>query len=377
VTNAGITFGRVFGIRLVVSPSWFLVFGLVTYSLAALYFPAQYRGWPTAHYWGIALSTSLLFFASVLLHELAHSLVALRFRIPVRSITLFIFGGVSHIAHDARSPRVEFLIALAGPVTSLLLGVLGAAGYWLLQTRSEPAAAACFWLAGVNVSLGLFNLLPAFPLDGGRLLRSMIWCAGDDFPWATRVAARAGQGAAICLIGTGAYLVAIDRQQPVGNGLWLILIGWFLIQAAARTLTSTLLLHELEGVVARDVMQTNPPLVIAEQPLSDLATLLLANPRSDPAVVLRDGRAVGLVGSPALSRVGAERRVGTPLSAVMQVLTEEQLLAEELPAAQALQTLVESGNEALPVCAQGRVVGLLRRDDLLRLVALRRRLRSR
>lgn len=374
--NAGITFGRIFGIRLVVSPSWFLVFGLVTYSLAAMYFPAQYRGWPTAQYWGVALSTSVLFFASVLLHELAHSLVALRFQIPVHSITLFIFGGVSHIAHDARSPRVEFLIALAGPVTSLLLGVLAAAGYWLLHAQSEAAAAACFWLAGVNVSLGLFNLLPAFPLDGGRLLRSMIWSAGDDFPWATRVAARAGQIAAICLIGTGAYLVAIERQHALGNGLWLIFIGWFLMQAASRTLTSTLLLHALDGVVARDVMRTNPPLVASDQPLSDLATLLLANPHYDPSVVLRDGRAVGLVGSPALSRIGAERRAGTPLGAVMQTLTDDQLLAEDLPAAQALQTLVESGSEALPVCAAGTVVGLLRRDDLLRFVELRRRLRG-
>ena len=376
MTNAGITFGRIFGIRLVVSPSWFLVFGLVTYSLAAMYFPAQYRHWSTAQHWGVALSTSVLFFASVLLHELAHSLVALRFRIPVRSITLFIFGGVSHIAHDARSPRIEFLIALAGPVTSLLLGILAATGYGLLHAQSEAVAAACFWLAGVNISLGLFNLLPAFPLDGGRLLRSMIWSAGDDFPWATRIAARAGQIAAICLIGTGAYLVAIERQHGLGNGLWLIFIGWFLLQAAARTLTSTLLLHELDGVVVRDVMRTNPPLVTADQSLSDLATLLLANPRYDPSVVLRDGRAVGLVGSPALSRVGAERRAATPLGAVMQTLTDEQVLAEDLPAAQALQTLVESGHEALPVCTAGTVVGLLRRDDLLRFVELRRRLRS-
>jgi len=217
----------------------------------------------------------LLFFTCVLLHELAHSLVALRFQIPVRGITLFIFGGVSHIAHDARSPRAEFLIALAGPVTSLLLGIIAAAAYWLLHGQNEAAAMICFGLAYVNVSLGLFNLLPGFPLDGGRLLRSMIWFAGDDFAWATRVAARAGQITAVCLIAAGAYLIVTEGQRALLNGLWISFIGWFLLQAAARTLTSTLLLHELDGVVARDVMRTNPPLVTADQPLSDLATLLL------------------------------------------------------------------------------------------------------
>ena len=204
-------------------------------------------------------------------------------------------------------------------------------------------------------SLGLFNLLPGFPLDGGRLLRSMIWFAADDFPWATRIATRAGQITAVSFIATGVYLVVTQGQHALFNGLWLSFIGWFLLQAAVRTLATTLFLHELDGVVARDVMRPNPPIIAADQPLSDLAASLIANPRHDPSIVLRDGHAVGLVGSPALGRVGADRRAGTPLSAVMQTLTDEQLLAEDLPAAQALQTLVESGNEALPVCTGGRL----------------------
>jgi Zn-dependent protease/CBS domain-containing protein len=330
-----------------------------------------------ALYWGTAIGASLAVYLCVLLHELAHSLVALRFRIPVRGITLFVLGGVSQLAHDAPSPRAEFLIALAGPLASLAIAGLAAAGFWLLHGQSELIATICFWLAYVNLPLGLFNLLPGFPLDGGRLLRALVWFAGDDFRWATRIAARSGQLAALCLIGSGAYLIATDRQHWLMNGIWFVLIGWFLLMAAARTLSTTLLLQELDGVLARDVMRPDPSLVPAEQPLSELAELLIANPRLDLSVVLREGRPVGLIGSSALGRISAERRDSTPLGQVMRPLAPDQLLAEDLPAAQALQTLVESAIEALPVCKDGEVVGLLRQDDLLRFVELRRRLRGR
>jgi len=253
VTGGGITFGRIFGIRLAVSPSWFLVFGLLTYGLAAVYFPARYHHWPTALYWGVALSTSLLFFTCVLLHELAHSLVALRFQIPVRGITLFIFGGVSHIAHDARSPRAEFLIALAGPVTSLLLGIIAAARL-LVAPRTKRSRGDDLFRVGLRQCQPGLVQSPAGLPPGRRatvalhdLVRRRRFCLGHPF-----VAARAGQITAVCLIAAGAYLIVTEGQRALLNGLWISFIGWFLLQAAARTLTSTLLLHELDGVVARD-----------------------------------------------------------------------------------------------------------------------------
>src|SRR5437762_10612025 len=171
------TIGRLFGIRLAVSPSWLIILALVTFAVGGVYLPSQYPRWPQALYWAAGLGASLLFFVCVVLHELAHSLVALRKKVPVRSITLFLFGGVSQIGKGAPSPGVEFAIALAGPLTSLGLAAVAAALFLLIRGYSEPMGAPLFWLAGVNVSLGLFNLLPGFPLDGGRLLRAIVWFA--------------------------------------------------------------------------------------------------------------------------------------------------------------------------------------------------------
>ena len=179
--NDSITIGRIFGIRLAVSLSWFFIFGLVTLSLATVYFPQQYPRWPKELYWVAGIGASVLFFGCVLLHELAHSLVALRKKVPVRSITLFLFGGVSQVGKEAPSPGAEFAIAVAGPLASLGLAAIAAGFFLVLKGHSEPLGALFFWLAGVNVSLGLFNMLPGFPLDGGRILRSMVWFAADDF----------------------------------------------------------------------------------------------------------------------------------------------------------------------------------------------------
>ena len=181
-----ITIGRLAGIRVDVNLSWLAMFGLITYSLGAVYFPRGHPGWSSELAWAVGLAASVLFFACVVLHELAHSLTATHFGIPVRGITLFVLGGVSRIGREPPTATVELRIALAGPLASLLLALVFAllwvAAGRLERTFAEPLRALFFWLAGVNAGLAIFNLLPGFPLDGGRVLRSLVWLASDDSP---------------------------------------------------------------------------------------------------------------------------------------------------------------------------------------------------
>ncbi len=189
--SRSIPLGRILGIPLGLDYSWFLIFALVTWSLAGSYFPEQYPGWTTELYWTVGLATSLLFFGSVVLHELGHSAIALRNGIPVRSITLFIFGGVAQIGREPGSPGVEFRIAIAGPIMSFALaGLFGALGWF--GASIAPLAALGTYLAYINGSLGLFNLIPGFPLDGGRVFRAVLWKVTHSFRRATEIAGGAG-----------------------------------------------------------------------------------------------------------------------------------------------------------------------------------------
>src|SRR5713101_3420725 len=197
--------GRIFGIPLRIHISWFLVFALVVWSLARYYFPAVLSQRPPWEYWGLGVMAALLLFASVLVHELGHCLVALRYRIPIAQITLFIFGGMAQIRREAPTPRAEFLIAIAGPVVSVLLSI--AFGVLAVVPGSpSDAVAVSTLLQEINLTLALFNLVPGYPLDGGRVLRAGLWAWSKNFHKATRQAARAGQGFAVLLMVFGLYL---------------------------------------------------------------------------------------------------------------------------------------------------------------------------
>ena len=223
--------GRLAGIDLAIHPSWLVIAFLITYSLAEAQFPRQFPGWTTTQYWLVAGGTALLFFASVLAHELSHALVATRFGLKVEGITLFIFGGATSIDSDSRTPREEALIAIAGPATSLAIG-FAFLGLALLVTQPQLGA-LLGWLGVINIALGAFNLIPGFPMDGGRVLRALLWRVRGDRLVATRNAALVGRITAYLLIAVGVFIAL----QPGGlfSGLWLALIGWFLSNAAEAT----------------------------------------------------------------------------------------------------------------------------------------------
>ncbi|MBC7076736.1 MAG: site-2 protease family protein [Synergistales bacterium] len=255
--EANVRLGRILGIPVGLHTSWFLVFGLVTWSLAAGYFPVEYPALPVVAYWMLGAVTSLLFFASVLIHELGHSVVALRNQIPVHRITLFIFGGVAQISREPSDASTEFRVAIAGPLSSLGLAA-GFAGLWRLDRAIPYLAAPSVWLMRINLLLAFFNLIPGFPLDGGRILRAVIWHFTGNFYRATQVAVFTGQLTAFGFIGLGVFTMLTGNWI---NGLWLAFIGWFLQNAAAASYAQTNVQQSLRDVTVAQAMTRDCPLV--------------------------------------------------------------------------------------------------------------------
>lgn len=365
--NTSIKLGRIWGIPIGLHFSWFLIFGLVTWSLAVGYFPQEYPELVTSAYWILGAVTSILFFGSVLVHELGHALVALRNRLPVRAIKLFIFGGVAELTQEPRSAGVEFRIAIAGPLASLALATLFG-GLYLLDQHIPLLAAPSIWLARINLLLALFNLMPGFPLDGGRVLRAAIWWKTDDLRRATQVASFSGQMVAFGFI-TGGIFISFNGN--FFNGLWLIFIGWFLQNAAASSLTQTNIQETLRGVTAAQAMHREFPRVSGLTPISQLVEEEVINGGQRSFLVEQDGQVRGLL---SLSDIRAipERKwrfmttqqVMKPFEGLVKVEPTTELLA-------ALQLMEEARVSQLPVVADNQVLGLLSRDSIFNYLRLR------
>lgn len=244
---SGVRIGRLFGIEIRIHPSWFIILALFAFTLATR---EGWREWGPVTAWVAAVIATLLFFATVLAHELGHSLVAQRQGIEVKSITLFILGGVASIEKEADSPAHEALMAGVGPLVSLAIGA-AAVGLWAVLPGPETVAAVLLYIGMANLVLAVFNLLPGFPLDGGRILRALLWWRNHDFTRATRQATRVGQIFGVVLIGVGA--IEAVAGDPLG-GIWLAFVGWILIQAARASAEQAVLQHELTGVLTERIM---------------------------------------------------------------------------------------------------------------------------
>ena len=367
--------GRLAGIDLRIHPSWLVIAFLVTYSLAEFQFPAQFRGWSTAAYWGVAVATALLFFASVLAHELSHALVARRFGLTVEGITLFIFGGATSIDSDSRTPREEALIAVAGPVTSILIG-LALLGIDLVV--SQPQLAALLgWLGFINLMLGAFNLIPGFPMDGGRVLRAILWKVRGNRLAATRSAAVVGRLLAYLLIGLGVYL-ALRPGGTIFSGLWLALIGWFLSNAAEATVAQAGVESSLSGVRVRDAMDLSPPSVRPNEPVTELVQdrLLRGEDRSF-LVRHEDGGLAGIVTLGDVRRLPRDDWAAARVTDIMTRHSDLATIRPDAPLADALRLIQEREVGQLPVVEDehGRdAVGLVTRRGILRLIDARMKL---
>jgi Zn-dependent protease len=370
-----ITLGRIGGIVVGVHYSWLWIAALVVWSLAGRYFPERHPGWETGTYWLTGAIAMLALFASVLVHELGHSLAAGLRGISVRSITLFLFGGVAHIEEDAETAGDEFAIAIAGPLTSFALaGVL-----WLAHRAVAPAqpadptiggivAAILGYLATVNVLLGVFNLLPGFPLDGGRVFRALVWSVTGNPLRATRIASYTGQGLGLLLIFLGISLVL---GGIILSGIWIAIIGWFLRSAAGAEHQGKEVTEQLRGVQVAQIMDTTPVAASPDLKVQDFIVRHALQQGNRALPVTDGGRLIGIVSVTDAKEVPPE---DWPSTSVAEIMTPAPLktIAPEAPVGTALQLLVEEAYNQLPVVKEMRLVGLLTREHILRFLHLRR-----
>lgn len=363
--------GKIAGIDIDIHVSWIIILVFLTVSLATGWFPQLYPGWSTATYWLIAFLSSLLLFVSVLLHELAHSLVARRRGLPVKSITLFIFGGVSNIEREPQSPGVEFQIAFVGPLTSLVIGAICFLLQVPLRGSNSPLEGILFYLAVTNILLGVFNLIPGFPLDGGRVLRSIVWRLTGNLRQATRVAALTGQIIAYLLILLGIWIFFVG---DILDGIWFGFIGWFLLSAAQSANAQGMLTSVLSGVTVGEVMNPKPATVPADISLQQLVDAYFLPGGLRYALVMQADHLVGLMTLGDIRHIPREQWGQVPVSTAMiplsrlHVVTPQQSLSDVLP--------LMAGRDVnqLPVLENDALVGILSRDAIVHYLEVRRSL---
>jgi Zn-dependent protease/CBS domain-containing protein len=386
--NRGLYIGRIFGVNIHIDWSWILIFLLVTWSLAAGLFPAWHPDWSMGLRWGVAVAASLLFFVSILLHELSHSLVAKAYGLPVRRITLFLFGGVSNIEREPQTPKIEFLMAVVGPITSILLGLifLALAAFSIanahitdgdpqtMARRLGPVTTLLAWLGPINIILGLFNLIPGFPLDGGRILRSALWSWTKDLRKATAWAAGIGRLTGWLFIAAGIAMGLGARLPFFGtgliSGLWLIFIGWFLNSAAASSYQQTVVRNILEDVPVFRLMRLNVPTVSPSLLVSHLVYdhMMGADERAFP--VMEGDQLVGMVSMKDIRKVPREEWDRVTVGEIMTDASHLDVVTASEDAGNALEKLTRSDVSQAPVVENGRLVGLLRRRDILKWLEL-------
>ena len=370
--RGSIPIGKVFGISLRLHYSWFFIFALITWTLAAVYFPTTYPTWSLSMKLCAGLLTSFLFFGSVLFHELCHSLVAIREGIQIQSITLFFLGGVSEMTGEPKTAGDEFRMAAAGPLSSLVLGGIFLGIFFALRgidtLPAQFGAAVTFYLGYINIFLGVFNLIPGFPLDGGRVLRSLIWWLSGNLQSATRITSNIGRAFGFLFIFGGIYLVFTGNFF---NGIWLVLIGWFLESAAVGSYQQLLLQEMLKGHTAGEIMSQDcmvvPPDMTVERLMNE--KILSSGRRCFP--VVSKGHVEGLVTLHNVKAIPRDawsttqiRQVMTPLAKVKSVSPREDLST-------VLQILAEDDINQVPVVWENKVVGIVTRENLINFINIR------
>lgn len=360
--------GHLFGIDIRIDSSWLVIFGLITWILAGYYFPSQYANWPRWQYLSMGVLTSLLFFASVLIHELAHSLVALKQGEEVRSITLFILGGVAQIKDEPRKPSREFYMAVVGPLSSLAIALVFFGLWYWVRNISQPLAALCQYLALINLILGVFNLLPGFPMDGGRILRAIIWKITGNLRRATRIASVAGQTFAFLLIFFGIFQIL---RGFFLNGMWIALIGWFINSAAARGYQQVLMKDMLKDLRAKDLMNVDFETVSSDLGVQTLVDEYVLKKKERAFLVSEGGDLKGIICLEDIKKVVPQRRASSKVKDIMTPTEKLETISPNDNGNNVLSKLSARSVHQLPVIEEGKVKGILCRADVLRFLHLR------
>jgi Zn-dependent protease len=365
----GIHLFTIAGIRIIIDYSWFLIFLLVVVSLATGYLPQESPGASPLAYWGAGLVATIAFFLSILFHELAHSLVAMRSGIRIPSITLFLFGGVSRLSEEAKDPKTELTIAIVGPFSSFALALaFWVAGRGLEGVVHPLAQAVVEYLSFINIALGVFNLVPGFPLDGGRVLRAIVWWRTGSLDRATRLVSDLGKGFAMALMFLGALL--IFRGALLG-GIWLIFIGMFLRGSAAQGYEQMSLMRALQSVKVGDVMIQSPLTVSPDLTLSDLVNRYFLRYGYRGFPVEEGGKAVGLIAISDLAGLPESELSARRVHEGMRPLDASQVISKDAPLLEALEKMSPPSVGRLLVLEDGGISGMITKTGLLRLLEIR------
>ena len=371
-----IKLGTVFGVELGLHYSWLVIALLITFSLVAQ-FHAVNHDWSDAVVWSTAIITGLLFFACLFAHELSHAVVAKAHGIPVHKITLFLLGGVAQIEKDATDPKTEFWMAIVGPITSgvlglALLGLARLSGWTPWTSATTPGTALLVWLGYINLALGAFNMIPGFPLDGGRVLHAILWWAMDDAQRSTRAAAIVGQIIAVFFIGFG--ILRFFQGAGLG-GLWIAFIGWFLLQAAGATYMQVKMGTLLRGLRVQDVMSTDSYTVDPEVSLQEFVHEHLMRTGRRCFLVVQDGRLLGLITPNEVRTVEPRAWPFTAVRSVMRSADKVHFVSRDMPAMEALETMGREDVNQLPVMSNGHIEGVVSRAHVLQVLRSREELK--
>jgi Zn-dependent protease len=368
--RGSLVLGAIRGIPIRIHFTWLIIFGLLSWSLASGYFPQRYPDLPITAYWIKAIIAALFLFGSVLVHELMHALMAQSLRVPIAGITLFALGGVSEMKQEPPNPSAEFMIAIVGPLASLAL----AAFFWVIWKALEregpdpSMAAIALYLVGLNTVVAVFNLLPAFPLDGGRVLRSIIWGISKDLRKATYLATRIGRGFAYILIILGAVLLFAGAGF---QGIWMALIGFFLLQGAQASYAQVVLKEALAGIPVRDIMVRDVVTVAPDLSVKELIERYFLTYGYGGFPVVENGQVLGLVALGDVKKVSPEAYERVSVREVMVPLSERLTIAPEEDVSVAFQRMAEEELGRLIVMERGRMIGLVTKTGLSRFLQMK------
>lgn len=374
--EAQIKLGRIFGIEIGLHYSWLIIALMIAFSLTG-HFGSAHPSWGRGVIWGMAIVTALLFFAAIVAHELSHALVAKRRGIPVRSITLFALGGVAQLEKDPEDAKTEFLVSIAGPIASAVIGFVSLLLAWVLgwammAEPTTPLMAMLVWLGYINLGLAIFNLLPGFPMDGGRVLRAIIWWRTGSVQRATRIASMTGQFVAFAFIVFG--IVRFFGGAGF-SGLWMAFIGWFLLNAAKATYAQQELTERLRGVRVGDLMTRDCTVVDGNDNLQTFVNDYLLHTGRRCFLVAEQGVVTGLITPNEVKGIPKARWPFTTVYEVMRPLEQLRTVTPETPVSEALEIIGSEDINQLPALANGRLEGMISRDQILRYLLTRAELK--
>jgi Zn-dependent protease/predicted transcriptional regulator len=370
--QAQVRLGRLFGVDIGLHYSWFLIALLIMLSLGG-HFYAIHPEWGGGVIWILAIVTGLLFFVALVLHELSHAVVAKARGLPVHSITLFALGGVARIEREAADPNTEFVMGIVGPITSAVigaacLGLAWATDWTPMETPAAPLTAMLVWLGYINIGLAIFNMIPGFPLDGGRILRAVIWWKTGNAARSTRIAARVGQLVAIAFIAFG--MIRFFLGEGFG-GLWLAFIGWFLFDAASSSYAQVNVVEELRNIRVGDIMSRDCPTVHKDTLLQTFVEENLLRTGQRCFVVVDNGTIAGLITPSEVKETPHERWTTTTVGEAMRPLHQLKTIALDTPVTEALEIIGRDDVNQLPVTSNGHLEGVISRGHIMRLLQTR------